>query len=415
MSFMRLRPPLGCHRRLLALSKRGCVPSQRHSAQLPPHLHSFSCSTSQTVTTSVPTAPSYSPPPLTPAASLLAAFLAHPPPSPLPASLLSSAALLTAELRLLHRSLPFFVGFSSQLPLPGSHFTVECGGVSVVVIRGEDRVVRALFNNCTHQNARICASSRPDLALHSLPPSATPLPAPPLQSTPTCHYATRLVCPFHHWTFGLDGSHLAPRTPLTRDPEQRKAFALRRATVEELDGVLWVRMKVETDESTAAYEVAAEVADERRAVQQRLAGLSSIGCGSLLLHLNWKAVLSALSHQPDSLPVFPSAVYTSDTEPLPLLLQLLPLSEWLTAVTAYGVGTEAEVAAGVHIKENADGQDWQQWVNTVTASAERGGLEGEHSAQYHQLMVAGLSAEVAVEDKQRQEVEARRNKLLGTQ
>jgi len=324
---------------------------------------------------------------------------------------------LSAELRLLHRSLPFFVGFSSQLPVAGSHFTIECGGVSVVVVRGEDRVIRALFNNCTHQNARICASSRPDLALHSLtsstPTTPTTASTTPLQPTPTCHYATRLVCPFHHWTFGLDGQHLAPRTPLTRDPEQRKAFALRRATLEELDGVLWVRMKVETAAEVAAVEEAvAEVAEERRPVQQRLAGLRHAGRGSMLLQHNWKSVLSALSQQPNTAAVFPSAVHTQ--QPSPLLLQLLPLSEQLTAVTAYGAGTEAEPTA-VAGSSDSVGAEWKQWLEGVVSGSGVAGLEGKSGEQYHRLMVKGLQAEVALEEKQRKDIEARRNKLLGTQ
>ena len=414
MPVVRPCPPLVLPRRLVTFSRRRHVPPWHHLAASVTRRHSRALySTAQPDESIAPTVSSAGTPPLTPAASLLASFLAHPPPTPLPSSLLHSAPLLSAELRLLHRSLPLFVGFSSQLPLVGSHFTVECGGVSVVLVRGEDGVIRALFNNCTHQNARICTSSRPDLAVHllaaSVPITAA---ATPLQSGPTCHYATRLVCPFHHWTFGLDGQHLAPRTPLTRDPEQRKAFALRRATVEELDGVLWVKMKVEAAE--AAGDAVEEVAEARRPIQQRLAGLSHSARGSLLLQQNWKAVLAALSQRPSALAVFPSAVYTQ--QPAPLLLQLLPLSEQLTAVTAYAVGTEAELAA---VASGADREEeWRLWVNRVMS---RGGerferrLDDKHGVLYHRLIVRGLSAEVAVEEKQRKDVEARRNKLLGMQ
>lgn len=420
---MRLRPPRGLTRPLVAFSRHGHILSQHTAAHPATHRYSrIFFSTVQPASAPTSTTPPASPPPLTPAASLLTAFRAHRPPSPLPSSLLASPALLSAELRLLHRSLPFFVGFSSQLPLAGSHFTVECGGVSVIVIRGEDGVIRALFNNCTHQNARICLSSRPDLAVHSLPSTApTTASTTPLQSSPTCHYSTQLVCPFHHWTFGLDGRHLAPRTPLTRDAEQRKAFALRRATVEEVDGLLWVRMKVETAEKEAAVEVeeaVKEVAEARRTVQQRLAGLSQRGRGSTLLQHNWKSVLAALSQQDNTLTVFPSAVYTQ--QPAPLLLQLLPLTEQLTAVTVYGVGTEAEVAA---VAADTDGEagkaEWEEWLDGVLIGSgvrpEQPLSGGPYSEQYRRLMVKGLSAEVAAEEKQRKDVEARRNKLLSTQ
>ena len=413
MFLTRLRPPRELNRRLFVLSRFSLPLSQQLSLQSVTRRqpHQF-FSTVQPAATSTSTIdPSPSPSPFSPVSSLLTSFLAHPPPSPLPSSLLTSAAVLSAELRLLHRSVPFFAGFSSQLPLSGSHVTVECGGVSVVLVRGEDELIRALFNNCTHQNARICASSRPDLAVHSLP-SSVPITSPPLQSAPTCHYATRLVCPFHHWTFALDGQHLAPRTALTRDPEQRKSFALRRATVEELDGVLWVTMKVETAEPMAD-ESLAEVEEARQPLQQRLAGKSHTARGSLLLQHNWKHVIAALSQQPNTIAVFPSALYTP--HPTPLLLQLLPLSQQMTAVTAYGVGSEGSEAAAT--SGGSGEEEWKQWAESVVSGSgvTHSGLEGRHGAQYYRLMVRGLGAEVEIEEQKRKDVEARRNKLLGLQ
>ena len=288
----------------------------------------------------------------------------------------------------------------------------------MVLVRGEDNTIRALFNNCTHQNARICPSSRPDLALHShsqLPSSGTTATAtPPLQLAPTCHYATKLVCPMHHWTFGLDGQHLAPRTPLTRDPEQRKAFAMRRATVEEVDGVLWATMRVasqEADSAARSAAAAAEVRQSRDALRQQLLGLSSAERGSTLIGHNWKAVFAALAERSDTVAVFPSAAYTS--QPSPLLLQLLPLTEQLTAVTAYGLGVEAELAAAADRAE-ASQEEWKQWLDDVTRSSQAA-LDGTYAALYHRLMLSGLRAEVDIEEQKSRDVAARRDRLLNAQ
>jgi phenylpropionate dioxygenase-like ring-hydroxylating dioxygenase large terminal subunit len=82
------------------------------------------------------------------------------------------------ELALLRR---LQVGFcpSAALTEPGAYVAREAAGTPVVVVRGRDGVVRAFLNACSHRGAQV-ASGR------------------------GC--AKALVCPYHGWSYGLDGA-----------------------------------------------------------------------------------------------------------------------------------------------------------------------------------------------------------------
>jgi phenylpropionate dioxygenase-like ring-hydroxylating dioxygenase large terminal subunit len=76
-------------------------------------------------------------------------------------------------------------GHESGVANPGDYMLFELAGESVIVVRGEDGVLRALANVCRHRGSRICAE-----------PAGR-----------TKHF----VCPYHAWTYGLDGALLAAR------------------------------------------------------------------------------------------------------------------------------------------------------------------------------------------------------------
>jgi phenylpropionate dioxygenase-like ring-hydroxylating dioxygenase large terminal subunit len=68
----------------------------------------------------------------------------------------------------------------SDVPDAGDYHTIEYAGESVIVIRGKDQVLRGFTNVCRHRGARIVDG----------PSGCT----------------KKLVCPYHAWTYDLDGS-----------------------------------------------------------------------------------------------------------------------------------------------------------------------------------------------------------------
>lgn len=110
-----------------------------------------------------------------------------------------------------------FAGFSCQVPRPGDFFTFEVGDDSLIVIRGDDGQVRALFNTCRHRGSRICGQ-------------------------PTGHVG-KLVCPYHQWVYERDGQLASARW--MGDDFDRGQYPLHQAHVQVLEGLVFVSLAQE--------------------------------------------------------------------------------------------------------------------------------------------------------------------------
>ncbi|MDH4072821.1 MAG: Rieske (2Fe-2S) protein, partial [Gammaproteobacteria bacterium] len=76
-----------------------------------------------------------------------------------------------------------FVGHVNDVPDVGDYLTCNIGPENVIVIRGKDKQLRAFLNVCRHRASRI------------------------LEGNGTCKGVIR--CPYHGWTYRLDGSLMA--------------------------------------------------------------------------------------------------------------------------------------------------------------------------------------------------------------
>ena len=72
-----------------------------------------------------------------------------------------------------------YVGHASQLPEAGCYFLFDLGGESIIIVRDRAQTVRAFANVCRHRGSRICTEPSGKVAV--------------------------FVCPYHAWTYGLDG------------------------------------------------------------------------------------------------------------------------------------------------------------------------------------------------------------------
>ncbi len=106
-----------------------------------------------------------------------------------------------------------YAGHVARIPNPGDYFLYPIAGESLIVIRGEDHQVHALFNVCRHRGSVIC--------------------------TEPCGNRTRLVCPYHQWVYRPDGTLASARLM----PEIRKEeFALAKARVRICEGLIFVHL-----------------------------------------------------------------------------------------------------------------------------------------------------------------------------
>jgi glycine betaine catabolism A len=71
------------------------------------------------------------------------------------------------------------VGHQSQVASPGDYIVQDVNRESVIVIRDKDEQVRGFYNVCRHRGTRLKEDA--------------------------CGHASAIQCPYHAWTYGLDG------------------------------------------------------------------------------------------------------------------------------------------------------------------------------------------------------------------
>jgi len=102
----------------------------------------------------------------------------------LPAWIYRDPEFFEAEKRSIFRQAWQVVCHLNDIPKAGDYHTFEFFGESVLVVRAEDGGVRAFHNVCRHRAAR-------------------------LVDGPKGHCGKRITCPYHAWTYGLDGRLVA--------------------------------------------------------------------------------------------------------------------------------------------------------------------------------------------------------------
>lgn len=113
------------------------------------------------------------------------------PATTLPFPWYSDPEIFRKEQDLVFRRSWHYVGHRGMLPAPGSFFPAELAGVPVVVTRDRGGAIHALANVCRHRGAVVCEEAGAREALR---------------------------CPYHGWTYELDGSlRSAPRSD--REPD----------------------------------------------------------------------------------------------------------------------------------------------------------------------------------------------------
>lgn len=107
----------------------------------------------------------------------------------------------------------FCAGHVSSIPRAGDYRVVDLGSESVIIVRTSADEVRALLNVCRHRGSRLVAGSSGKAQ------------------------SARLTCPYHAWTYDLDGNLLVAR----QMPEsfQRADHALRALPVRIMEGLIF--------------------------------------------------------------------------------------------------------------------------------------------------------------------------------
>jgi glycine betaine catabolism A len=111
----------------------------------------------------------------------------------------------------------FGVGRSEQIAAPGDYILASLGDESLIVVRGQDGVARAFYNLCRHRGTRMCTEARG-------------------------RFSETIMCPYHAWTYGLDGRLLAARHMGDVPGFEKHDWPLLEAAISEWQGFLMLSL-----------------------------------------------------------------------------------------------------------------------------------------------------------------------------
>ncbi|MER9371940.1 aromatic ring-hydroxylating dioxygenase subunit alpha [Mesorhizobium sp. M0491] len=151
-----------------------------------------------------------------------------------------------------------FVAPECELPDPGDFVTVQIDTTPVVILRAQEGELRAFHNSCRHRGSRLCSEHRGNKA--------------------------RLVCPYHQWTYDLDGTLLATRY-MSEDFDPSK-FPLKSVHVQTLEGLVYICLADEAPDFESFRKVVSPYISPHEPRRTKIAHESVI-----VEEANWKLVI----------------------------------------------------------------------------------------------------------------------------
>jgi len=115
-----------------------------------------------------------------------------------------------------------FAGHDCEIARSGDYLTLQVGDYPVVVVRGDDGYVRAFHNTCRHRGSRICSAEH--------------------------GHAAKLTCPYHRWTYDLDGALFYARD--MGKAFDAKQYGLRPVHCENFAGYIWICVAAQAPDIT---------------------------------------------------------------------------------------------------------------------------------------------------------------------
>jgi Rieske 2Fe-2S family protein len=150
-----------------------------------------------------------------------------------------------------------FACHSCEISQPGDYITVDVDADTVLVLRDELGRAQALHNVCRHRGS--------------------------LVATEPCGHIRRLVCPYHQWSYGLNGQLLhAPGMQSAMDKSQ---LGLRPVHIREVEGLIYICLAEAPPAFDEAQDLLASLAKPQGLTRARVA--KSV---DYLVKANWKLV-----------------------------------------------------------------------------------------------------------------------------
>lgn len=129
----------------------------------------------------------------------------------------TSKEILAEEERLIFRRHWLCVGRADSIAAPGDYMLATVAGESIILVRDRQGGARAFYNVCRHRGTQLCEAGRGS-------------------------FSETIQCPYHAWTYGLDGQLIgAPHMREATDFDKR-AYPLHAAALVEWEGFLFMNL-----------------------------------------------------------------------------------------------------------------------------------------------------------------------------
>lgn len=166
-----------------------------------------------------------------------------------------------AERRELFGKVPLLAGLSCEVANPGDVLLFDSVGPAILIVRNREGVLNAFLNMCTHRAARLVND---------------------------CTRRKLISCPFHAWSFDLDGKLVAVPGEASFETIDRATRGLIRVPVAEWGGMVFVKAHA-GDEAIDVEGWLGDLGPEL--LRLNLAGTSLIKHSRVDVDANWKYAL----------------------------------------------------------------------------------------------------------------------------
>jgi carnitine monooxygenase subunit len=121
--------------------------------------------------------------------------------------------IFDAEVKRIFHRVPLVLAVTAEMRNPGDFKTIEASGVPVLLTRGQDGVVRAFVNSCSHRGTAVAVEPHGN--------------------------ARRFVCPYHGWTFTQKGELMGVASAEDFGEIDKSCYGLVPLPVTERAGLIW--------------------------------------------------------------------------------------------------------------------------------------------------------------------------------
>lgn len=171
----------------------------------------------------------------------------------------TSPAFLERELAGVFRRCWITVARATDLPRPGDRLAVDALDTALLLVRGDDGVIRAFHNTCRHRGTRLVSGR--------------------------CG-GRRITCPYHGWTYGLDGRLIGVPKADGFEAFDKRTRGLMPITADCWGGFVWVNFD---DQAPPLREFLGPVAEQLDSYA--LEEMQPLYRHTRTLDCNWKAIL----------------------------------------------------------------------------------------------------------------------------